>query len=156
MVTGHVFNDEQQAYVDSGEAVYVSDTDGATGGRCLVLSPRYRPGSTTSEGTSFDFISGRIDTRERFQFRHGSAATRMKLPHGRGVWPAFWALGGGQWPETGEIDIMEYVGEPDWVSAAVHGPGYFGRGRARVNQLHLHRATTCSNRLARVLGRLGS
>ena len=89
------------------------------------------PASTTPEGASFDFVSGRIDTRDRFQFRHGSVAARIKLPGGRGVWPAFWALGGGQWPETGEIDVMEYVGEPDWVSAAVHGPGYSGEARTR-------------------------
>jgi beta-glucanase (GH16 family) len=136
MVTGRVFNDEQQAYVDSGETVYVSDADGATGGRCLVLHPRFRPGSTTTDGATFDFVSGRIDTRDRFQFQHGSVAARIKLPGGRGVWPAFWALGGGQWPETGEIDVMEYVGEADWVSAAVHGPGYSGEA-GLVNQLHL-------------------
>lgn len=48
------------------------------------------------------------------------------LPAGAGLWPAFWLLGYDKWPESGEIDVMEYVGEPDWVSAAVHGPGYFG------------------------------
>ena len=136
IVTGPVFNDEQQAYVDSSETVYIGDADGATGGQCLKLHPRFRPGSTTPEGASFDFISGRIDTRERFQFQHGTVAARIKLPGGRGVWPAFWALGAGQWPETGEIDVMEYVGEPDWVSAAVHGPGYSGEA-GLVNQLHV-------------------
>ncbi|HEX3921739.1 MAG TPA: hypothetical protein VHY31_05615, partial [Streptosporangiaceae bacterium] len=28
---------------------------------------------------------------------------------GLGYWPAFWMLGPGQWPENGEIDIMEDV-----------------------------------------------
>jgi beta-glucanase (GH16 family) len=48
------------------------------------------------------------------------------MPDAAGVWPAFWLLGNGKWPDTGEIDIMEYVGEKDWVGVAVHGPGYSG------------------------------
>jgi beta-glucanase (GH16 family) len=35
-------------------------------------------------------------------------------------------MGYGSWPDTGEIDAMEYVGEPGWTSAGVHGPGYSG------------------------------
>lgn len=126
--TGRVVNDEQQAYIDAPDTVFVSsgtETEGADG-NVLVLQPRFRPGYTSPDGDRFDFVSGRIDTRERFQFRYGSASARIKLPDGRGLWPAFWLMGGGNWPETGEIDVMEYVGEPDWVSSAVHGPGYSG------------------------------
>ena len=59
-------------------------------------------------------------------FTYGTAAARMKIPAGAGLWPAFWARGDGGWPDTGEIDIMENVGDPAWTSAALHGPGYFG------------------------------
>ena len=48
------------------------------------------------------------------------------MPDAVGVWPAFWLLGNGEWPGTGEIDIMEYVGEKDWTGVALHGPGYSG------------------------------
>jgi beta-glucanase (GH16 family) len=50
----------------------------------------------------------------------------MKLPAGAGLWPAFWVLGTGPWPATGEIDVMESVGQSSWVSAALHGPRYSG------------------------------
>lgn len=126
-ITGEVFNDEQQAYIDSHETIYIQNNQ-------LVLHPRYRPGFTTADGQQFDFISGRINTREKFHFTYGSASARIKLPAGAGLWPAFWAMGTGSWPDTGEIDIMEYVGEPDWVSCAIHGPGYSGES-GPVNKL---------------------
>ena len=119
IVTGRTVNDEQQAYVDSPEVLSIAD--GA-----LVIQPRFRPGFKTAEGRSFDFISGRIETRDRFTFLYGTAAARMKLAAGAGLWPAFWALGGGRWPATGEIDIMENVGDASWTSVALHGPGYSG------------------------------
>ncbi|MCW2935293.1 MAG: Ricin lectin, partial [Actinomycetia bacterium] len=39
---------------------------------------------------------------------------------GVGYWPAFWMLGPGQWPENGEIDIMEDVNSLSEVSGTVH------------------------------------
>ena len=39
---------------------------------------------------------------------------------GLGYWPAFWMLGPGQWPENGEIDIMEDVNALSEVSGTVH------------------------------------
>ncbi len=134
--TGKVVNNEQQAYVNSSETIYVASLHEEAGDahKALVLHPHYQPGFTTPDGQCFDFISGRIDTREKFHFTYGSASVRMKLPAGSGLWPAFWAMGSGSWPENGEIDVMEYVGEPDWISCAVHGPGYCGES-ALVNKL---------------------
>jgi beta-glucanase (GH16 family) len=119
IVTGRTVNNEQQAYVDSPDVLSVKD--GA-----LVIRPRFRQGFKTPEGRAFDFISGRIDTKSKVSFTYGTAAARMKLATGAGLWPAFWALGDGRWPDTGEIDIMENVGDPAWTSVALHGPGYFG------------------------------
>lgn len=127
-ITGPVFNKEQQAYVDSSETIYFATSNEIPGvdQGALVIHPRFHPGYVSPQGDRFDFISGRIDTKDRFEFKYGTAAARIMLPSGSGLWPAFWSLGYGEWPEAGEIDIMEYVGEKDWVSAALHGPGYFG------------------------------
>lgn len=127
-ITGFHVNNEQQAYVDSPNTVYIAngaDAEGAENG-ALVLQPRFAPGFITRDGKHFDFISGRIDTRSKVEFMYGTALARIKLTDGAGLWPAWWILGGGNWPETGEIDVMEYVGEKDWASAAVHGKGYSG------------------------------
>jgi beta-glucanase (GH16 family) len=126
VVTGRTVNNEQQAYVDSPETIALlpGDVEGASKG-ALAIRPRFRPGFTTPEGRRFDFISGRIDTRGRFAFTHGTASARIRLKAGAGLWPAFWILGTGRWPATGEIDVMEHVGEP-FTSVAIHGPGYSG------------------------------
>ena len=127
-ITGNTVNNEQQAYVDSAATIYFvrgKSAEGAKNG-ALVIEPRYDAGFTTKEKKSYDFISGRINTRSKFEFIHGTASARMKMPAGAGLWPAFWLLGNGEWPACGEIDIMETVGDPSWVSNALHGPGYFG------------------------------
>ena len=127
-VSGPIYNDEQQAYIDDTATVSIVSgvaAQGASNG-ALKIRARHRPGFVTAEGKRFDFVSGRLDTQGKLEFMHGSAAARMRLPSGHGFWPAFWILGTGSWPATGEIDVMENVGEPSWVSAAVHGPGYSG------------------------------
>ncbi|HEX9514180.1 MAG TPA: glycoside hydrolase family 16 protein [Puia sp.] len=118
-VTGMHVNHELQAYVDSNATIYLENN-------ALVLHPRYAKGYVTKDGQHFDFISGRINTKNKFDFKYGTAEARIRMTDGTGLWPAWWLLGNSEWPATGEIDIMEYVGEQDWASAAVHGPGYSG------------------------------
>jgi beta-glucanase (GH16 family) len=72
-----------------------------------------------------------MHTRGLFAQRYGRFETRLKLPRGQGLWPAFWMLGADLdvhgWPSCGEIDVMEYRGqEPRRVSGSLHGPGYSG------------------------------
>jgi hypothetical protein len=45
---------------------------------------------------------------------------------GLGYWPAFWMLGPGQWPENGEIDIMEDVNALSEVAGTIHCGTYPG------------------------------
>lgn len=121
-------NQEEQAYIDSPETIRfrpAGSTPGAADG-VLLLQPRFSDDFATPTGRKADFVSGRITTKGKFDFTYGRAVARIRMPDATGVWPAFWLLGNGKWPETGEIDIMEYVGEPDWYGVALHGPGYSG------------------------------
>lgn len=135
--TGKVHNQEQQAYIDSSETIYTDSSEPGSNG-ALVFQARYRPAFNTPQGDRFDFVSGRIHTRGKFSFRYGRIAARLKIPVGAGLWPAFWALGeNGPWPSCGEIDIMESVGESDWLSVALHGPKYSGE-TPLVNKKYFH------------------
>lgn len=59
--------------------------------------------------TEADYTAASLITRDKASWTYGRIELRAKLPKGRGVWPAFWALGtSGGWPRGGEIDIMEY------------------------------------------------
>ena len=59
------------------------------------------------------YTSGRINTKGKADFTYGRLEARIKLPYGDGLWPAFWMLPTdevyGGWPQSGEIDIMEFV-----------------------------------------------
>jgi len=75
------------------------------------------------------YTSGRVLTADKFTQTYGRFEASIKIPKGQGIWPAFWMLGGSNWPTTGEIDIMENVGSsPNTVYGTVHGPGYSGAG----------------------------
>jgi beta-glucanase (GH16 family) len=127
-VTGNTVNDEQQAYVDSSSVLYFvhgKEAEGARNG-ALVIKAIYHPGYMSKEQKKYDFLSGRINSRKKMEFTYGTATARMRMTSGAGLWPAFWALGEGNWPDCGEIDMMETVGDGRWISNALHGPNYFG------------------------------
>lgn len=70
----------------------------------------------------FDYTSGRITTKDKQEFEYGRVDVRAKLPAGAGTWPAIWMLGADfpdtDWPDVGEIDIMEHKGSEEGV---IHG-----------------------------------
>ncbi|MFI5494716.1 family 16 glycosylhydrolase [Actinoplanes sp. NPDC051859] len=115
-------NNEQQYYTNSTSNV---SHDGQ--GHLAITARRDNPAGYQCHYGTCQYTSGRILTADRFAQTYGRFEASIKIPKGQGIWPAFWMLGGGNWPTTGEIDIMENVGkEPRTVYGTVHGPGYSG------------------------------
>lgn len=55
-----------------------------------------------------------LDPKDRgFCQKHGYFEARMKLPPGKGVWPAFWLMGRDKSLGSPEIDVIEYYGHND-------------------------------------------
>ena len=80
------------------------------------------------------YTSTRITTKDKYEFRYGYIEARIKLPLGKGLWPAFWMLGSNRdevgWPRCGEIDIMEYVGkEPGMFFTTLHTSDSHGNSK---------------------------
>ena len=79
------------------------------------------------EGRSY--TSARLITKGKGDWLYGRFEIRAKLPTGRGTWPAIWMLPTdweyGDWPKSGEIDIMENVGDdPDTIVGSSHTEKY--------------------------------
>jgi beta-glucanase (GH16 family) len=70
------------------------------------------------------WTSGRIQSRAAFTAPAGGelvVSASIKQPAaGVGYWPAFWMLGQGEWPEHGEIDILEDVNSLSEHSGSLH------------------------------------
>ncbi|MFN0283552.1 MAG: family 16 glycosylhydrolase [Kineosporiaceae bacterium] len=108
-------NDELQRYTDSTRNARL-DGRGA-----LEIVARVE-----QTGRSRRYTSARITTRRSFTPRYGRFEARLRLPGGRGIWPAFWLNGicATGWPDCGEVDVMESVDEvPRTVRSRIHGPG---------------------------------
>jgi beta-glucanase (GH16 family) len=96
----------------------------------LVITAR-KENFTGPDGVTRSYTSARLKTATRFAQAYGRFEARIKVPKGRGIWPAFWMLGDNfdivGWPACGELDIMENIGsEPSKVHGSMHGPGYSG------------------------------
>lgn len=109
-------NNELQYYTNSPDNVVVQN------GYLII----------TAKSESFggaNYTSARLKTKGNFEQKYGRFEARVKLPTGKGLFPAFWMLGSNfdqvGWPQCGEIDIMEYIGsKPTEVFGTIHGPGF--------------------------------
>ena len=74
------------------------------------------------------YTSSRIRSMNQGDWTYGRFEASIKLPTGKGLWPAFWMLSTeeayGSWPQSGEIDIMELIGSEPEIA---HGTIHFGR-----------------------------
>ena len=87
-------NNERQSYAP--ENVTLRD------GHLILRAER-----KTREG--MPFTSGMISSHDKFSREYGWFEARMRLPKGKGMWPAFWMLPQSKaWPP--ELDIMEHKG----------------------------------------------
>jgi beta-glucanase (GH16 family) len=117
-------NDELQYYTDRARNAHLSG-DGA------LLIVAQRESFAGPAGPPREYTSARLKTQRRFEQAYGRFEARIQVPHGQGIWPAFWMLGAdidaAGWPACGEIDVMENIGrEPAIVHGTLHGPGYSG------------------------------
>ena len=109
-------NNERQCYTDRIENVKVEN-----GVLKLISKPEtftakmFPDGMKGSPGVDRTqrYTSGKVRTRGLASWRYGRISARIKLPSGLGTWPAFWMMPAddfyGDWPLSGEIDIMEAV-----------------------------------------------
>ncbi|MCI4670306.1 MAG: glycoside hydrolase family 16 protein [Bacteroidia bacterium] len=107
-------NNELEWYTDEKKNSQVKD------GNLIIRALRE---STPVNG--YDYTSARMITKNKADFKFGRMDIRAKLPKGKGLWPAIWMLPTenkfGTWPRSGEIDIMELIGDkPAEVLGTVH------------------------------------
>ncbi|MFH0519431.1 RICIN domain-containing protein [Streptomyces sp. M41] len=124
--TGDNVNNHERQYYTSGTKNAALDGQG----RLVITARRENPANYQCWYGTCQYTSARLNTAGKFTAQYGHIEARMKVPRGQGMWPAFWMLGTPvNWPDSGEIDIMENVGfEPSTVHGTLHGPGYSGSG----------------------------
>jgi len=68
--------------------------------------------------------SARIRTAESFNFKYGKVEIRAKMPRGDWLWPALWMMPRdnfyGEWPASGEIDIIESRGNQNYPPGGIN------------------------------------
>ncbi len=129
-------NNERQYYTNGNNASIMSDTSAQDGKALVIEARKENPANYQCWYGSCQYTSARMVTENKQSWLYGKIVARMKLPYGRGMWPAFWMLGGSanNWPTVGEIDIMELVGGaattgcPDCGDDKASGDMWFGSG----------------------------
>jgi beta-glucanase (GH16 family) len=108
-------NNELQYYTSRPENVFVNN--GILTIRAIKEFPLYLG--------QYQYTSTRMVTKNKGDWKYGRMDVRAKVPLGKGIWSAIWMLPTdnvyGIWPKSGEIDIMEYIGDkPNEVLGTIH------------------------------------
>jgi beta-glucanase (GH16 family) len=93
-----------------------------------------------------NYSSARMVSKGAGSLLYGRIEVRAKLPSGTGTWPAIWTLPNdyvyGNWPNSGEVDIMEMVGfDPNNVHFSAHNQTYYA-GNAKTSTDNIPTAST--------------
>jgi MYXO-CTERM domain-containing protein len=111
-----IVNGELQAYVDDA---FVVDAG------VLSIVATEEPGQYA--GRTLDYRSGVISSLH--EQTYGYFEARVRVPKGKGYWPAFWLLGAVGTPNVNEIDVMEILGhEPAKAYMTVHWGSSYDAG----------------------------
>jgi beta-glucanase (GH16 family) len=87
----------------------------------LVITARKERLTQYADYGGQNYSSARLITRGKFAFTYGYVEVRAKLACGQGIWPAIWMLGStGNWPDAGEIDVMEHINNEKIVYGTIH------------------------------------
>ena len=74
------------------------------------------------------YTSARLITKGKGDWKYGRIEVKARIPKGIGTWPAIWMLASTDplnWPDDGEIDIMEHVGfDQGIIHASTHSKKY--------------------------------
>jgi beta-glucanase (GH16 family) len=112
-------NDELQAYVDDAFEV--------KNGVLAIVGERR---SSEYAGQAFSYTSGVLCSA--LEQRYGYFEARLRVPAGRGLWPAFWLLGQNGAPGVNEVDIHEILGDaPDRIYMTVHWGSDYAAGHEK-------------------------
>ena len=144
-------NNERQYYTNSTRNAAL---DGA--GQPGDHRPPGEPGDYQCRYGTCQYTSARLLTAQTFTQTYGRFEARIKIPGARASGRRSGCSARGNWPNDGEIDIMENIGrEPNTVHGTIHGPGYSGAGGIGAGVQPSGRAAV-RRRLPHLRGRLGA
>ncbi len=117
-------NQELECYTSQLENAFIQDGN-------LVI--RAQPKDTQG----CDYTSARLVTKGKADWTYGRFEIRAILPKTRGLWPAMWLLPTddtyGTWPNSGEIDVMELLGDNPYK---LYGTVHFGSPHASAGGIY--------------------